>query len=128
MVQIVLVLLLLEALALAAVFLALLLELFSGQFQSIFAQVFLVVISGAAVLWVLHFSRGIINKKRWARSAAFFWQLLQAVVGAGAMAETGSSQLIGALLVIVSGITLVLLFNKNVVAETNEATDGDLNN
>ena len=128
MVQIVLVLLLLEALALAAVFLALLLELFSGQFQSIFAQVFLVVISGAAVLWVLHFSRGLLNKKRWARSAAFFWQLLQAVVGAGAMAETGSSQLIGALLVIVSGITLVLLFNKNVVADTNEATDGDLTN
>jgi len=128
MVRIVLVLLLLEALALAAVFLALLLELFSGQFQSIFAQVFLVVISGAAVLWVLHFSRGILNKKRWARSAAFFWQLLQAVVGAGAMAETGSSQLIGALLVIVSGITLVLLFNKNVVADTNEATDGDLTN
>ena len=128
MVQIVLVLLLLEALALAAVFLTLLLELFSGQFQSIFAEVFLVVISGAAVLWVLHFSRGVINKKRWARSAAFFWQLLQAVVGAGAMAETGSSQLIGALLVIVSGITLVLLFNKNVVADTNEATDGDLTN
>ena len=128
MVQIVLVLLLLEALALAAVFLALLLELFSGQFQSIFAEVFLVVISGAAVLWVLHFSRGILNKKRWARSAAFFWQLLQAVVGAGAMAETGSSQVIGALLVTVSGITLVLLFNKNVVADTNEATDGDLTN
>jgi hypothetical protein len=128
MVQIVLVLLLLEALALAAVFLTLLLELFSGQFQSIFAEVFLVVISGAAVLWVLHFSRGILNKKRWARSAAFFWQLLQAVVGAGAMAETGSSQVIGALLVIVSGITLVLLFNRNVVADTNEATDGDLTN
>lgn len=128
MVQIVLVLLLLEALALAAVFLALLLELFSGQFQSIFAQVFLVVISVAAVLWVLHFSRGILNKKRWARSAAFFWQLLQAVVGAGAMAETGFSQVIGALLVTVSGITLVLLFNKNVVADTNEATDGDLTN
>ena len=128
MVQIVLVLLMLEALALAAVFFTLLLELLSGQFQSIFAQVFLVVISGAAVLWVLHFSRGILNKKRWARSAAFFWQLLQAVVGAGAMAETGSSQVLGALLVTVSGITLVLLFNKNVVADTNEATDGDLTN
>jgi hypothetical protein len=128
MVQIVLVLLMLEALALAAVFFTLLLELLSGQFQSIFAEVFLVVISGAAVLWVLHFSRGILNKKRWARSAAFFWQLLQAVVGAGAMAETGSSKVLGALLVTVSGITLVLLFNKNVVADTNEATDGDLTN
>lgn len=128
MVQIVLVLLMLEALALAGVFFSLVLELFSGEFQSIFAEVFLLVISGAAVLWVLQFSRGILNKKRWARSAAFFWQLLQAVVGAGAMAETGSSQVIGALLVIISGITLVLLFNKNVVADTNEASDGDLTN
>jgi hypothetical protein len=118
----------LEALALAGVFFSLVLELLSGQFQSIFAEVFLIVISGAAVLWVLHFSRGILNKKRWARSAAFFWQLLQAVVGAGAMAETGSSQVIGALLVIISGITVVLLFNKNVVAETNEASEGDLTN
>ena len=128
MVQIVLVLLMLEALALAGVFLSLLLELFSGEFQSIFAEVFLLVISGAAVLWVLHFSRGILNKKRWARSAAFFCQLLQAVVGAGAMAESGFSQVIGALLVIVSGIAVVLLFNKTVVADTNEATDGDLTN
>ena len=128
MVQIVLVLLMLEALALVGVFFSLLLELFSGQFQSIFADVFLVVTSGAATLWVLHFSRGLLNKKRWARSAAFFWQLLQAVVGAGAMAETGSSQAIGALLVIISGITLVLLFNKTVVADTNEATDGDPTN
>jgi hypothetical protein len=118
----------LEALALAGVFLSLLFELFSGEFQSIFAEVFLLVISGAAVLWVLQFSRGIFNKKRWARSAAFFWQLLQAVVGAGAMAESGFSQVIGALLVIVSGLTVVLLFNKKVVADTNEATDGDLTN
>ena len=128
MVQIVLVLLMLEALALAGVFFSLLLELFSGQFQSFFAEVFLVVISGAATLWVLNFSRGLLNKKRWARSAAFFWQLLQAVVGAGAMAESGFSQVIGALLVFVSGLTVVLLFNKTVVADTNEATDGDLTN
>jgi hypothetical protein len=118
----------LEALALAGVFFSLVLELFSGEFQSIFAEVFLLVISAAAVLWVLHFSREILNKKRWARSAAFFWQLLQAVVGAGAMAESGFSQVIGALLVIVSGLTVVLLFNKTVVADTNEATDGDLTN
>jgi hypothetical protein len=79
-------------------------------------------------VWVLHFSRGLLNKKRWARSAAFFWQLLQAVVGAGAIAETGTSQIIGALLVLVSGIVVVLLFNSKVVAATNEETDGDLKN
>jgi hypothetical protein len=127
-VQIVLVLLVLEALALVAVFFTLLFELFSGQFQSIYAEVFLLVLAAASALWVLQFSRGLLNKKRWARSAAFFWQLLQAVVGAGAIAETGTSQIIGALLVLVSGIVVLLLFNSKVVAATNEQTDGDLTN
>ena len=70
----------------------------------------------------------VIEQKRWARSAAFFWQLLQAVVGAGAIAETGTSRVIGAILVLISGITVVLLFNSKVVEVTNEETDGDLTN
>ena len=128
LVQIVLILLLAEALVLAAVFFTLLFELFSGQFQSIYSEVFLLVLAAASAVWVLHFSRGLLNRKRWARSAAFFWQLLQAVVGAGAIAETGTSRILGAGLVLVSGIVVVLLFNPKVVAATNEETDGDLKN
>jgi hypothetical protein len=125
LVQIVLILLLVEALALLAVFFTLLFELFSGQFQSVYAEVFLLVLAAGSALWVLQFSRGLLNKKRWARSAAFFWQLLQAVVGAGAIAESGTSRAIGALLVLVSGLVVVLLFNSKVVAATNEESDGD---
>ena len=128
LVQIVLVLLVAEALVLVAVFFTLLFELFSGQFQSIYAEVFLLVLAAAATVWVLTFSRGLLNRKRWARSAAFFWQLLQAVVGAGAIAETGNSRVFGAALVLVSGIVVLLLFNSQVVAATNEETDGDLTN
>jgi hypothetical protein len=128
LVKIVLILLVAEALVLAAVFLTLLFELFSGQFQSIYAEVFLLVLASASAFWVLHFSRGLLNKKRWARSAAFFWQLLQAVVGAGAIAESGTSRILGAVLVLVSGIVVVLLFNPKVVAATNEETDGNLKN
>jgi hypothetical protein len=124
----VLILLVLEALVLAAVFFTILFELFSGEFQSIYAEVFLLLLAAGATLWVLHFSRGLLNKKRWARSAAFFWQLLQAVVGAGAIAETGTSRVIGALLVLISGVTVVLLFNSKVFEATNEETDGDLTN
>jgi len=125
LVQIVLILLLVEALALLAVFFTLLFELFSAQFQSVYAEVFLLVLAAGSALWVLQFSRGLLNKKRWARSAAFFWQLLQAVVGAGAIAESGTSRAIGALLVLVSGLVVVLLFNSKVVAATNEESDGD---
>jgi hypothetical protein len=124
----VLVLLFIEALALAAVFLTLLFELLSGRYQSFYAEVFLLVLAAGSRLWVLNFSRGLLNKKRWARSAAFFWQLLQAVVGAGAIAETGTSRILGAVLVLISGITVVLLFNSKVVEATNEETDGNLTN
>ena len=128
LVQIVLILLVIEALVLAAIFFTLLFELLSGQYQSIYAEVFLLVLAAGATLWVLTFSRGLLNKKRWARSAAFFWQLLQAVVGAGAIAETGTSRIFGALLVLISGLTVLLLFNSKVVEATNEETDGDLTN
>lgn len=128
LVQIVLVLLVVEALALVAVFFSLLFEIFSGEYQSFFAELFLLVLAASSALWVLTFSKGLLNRKRWARSAAFFWQLLQAVVGAGAIAETGTSRVIGALLVLISGLVVVLLFNSKVVEATNEETDGDLTN
>ena len=128
LVQIVLVILMLEALALVAVSLSLALEIFSGNYQSIFAEVFLLVLAAGSVLWILQFSRGLLRKKRWARIAAFFWQLLQAAVGAGALAEEGFSQIIGAVLVLLSGITVVLLFNSIVVEATNEENETDLTN
>ena len=123
LVQTVVVLLLVEALAVAWIFFALLLELLSGNVISIFAEIFLIVIAAGAVAWILFFIRGLLNKKRWARSAAFFWQLLQGVTGAGALAEQGINQLLGAALVLLSGAVVLLLFNKTVVFETNEENE-----
>ena len=116
-------LLLFEVLALAWIFFALLLELLSGNVINVFAEIFLIVLAAGAAAWVLFFIRGILNKKRWARSAAFFWQLLQGVTGAGAMAEQGINQLVGILLVLLSGVVVLLLFNKTVVFETNEENE-----
>ena len=89
----------------AWIFFALLLELISGNVINVFAEIFLIVLAAGSVAWVLHFSRGILQGKRWARSAAFFWQLLQGVVGAGAIADAGSNRNIGIFLA-----ALILLF------------------
>ena len=123
LVQTVVILLLVEALAVAWVFFALLLELLSGNVINVFAEIFLIVLAAGAVAWVLFFIRGILKKKRWARSAAFFWQLLQGVTGAGALAEQGINQFLGVVLVLLSGAVVVLLFNKSVVFETNEENE-----
>lgn len=123
LVQTVVILLLVEALAVAWIFFALLLELLSGDVLNAFAEIFLLALAAGAIGWVLFFIRGLLQKKRWARSAAFFWQLLQAVTGAGALAEQGLNQLLGVFLVLLSGAVAVLLFNKTVVFETNEENE-----
>lgn len=123
LVQTVVILLLVEALAVAWIFFALLLELLSGDVLNVFAEIFLLALAAGAIGWVLFFIRGLLQKKRWARSAAFFWQLLQAVTGAGALAEQGLNQLLGVFLVLLSGAVAVLLFNKTVVFETNEENE-----
>ena len=120
LVQIVAALLLMEALIIAWVFFALLLELLAGNVINIYAEIFLLVTALGATAWVVNFTRGILQKKRWARSAAFFWQLLQAVIGAGAIVEEGISRVAGIGIVGVAFVVVVLLFNKIVVAATNQ--------
>jgi O-antigen ligase len=120
LVRLVATLLIIEALALFVVFFILLAELISGQFQSIYAEIFLLVLALAASTWVLAFTKGILDKKRWARSAAFFWQLLQVFVGAGAISDAGGNQMLGVFLVALALAVGLLLFNKKVVEETNQ--------
>lgn len=117
--QLVLTLLATEALLLAWTFVVLLLELLTGNVLNIYAEIFLIVLAAGATAWVLNFTRGLLMKKRWARSAAFFWQLLQGVIGAGALAESGNNRVFGIFLVVLSAAVVVLLFNKQVVSETN---------
>jgi hypothetical protein len=124
LVKLVVSLLFIEALIISIVFFALLLELLSGNVLNIYAEIFLIVLAAGATAWVLHFSRRILQGKRWARSAAFFWQLLQGVVGAGALAEVGNNRNIGIFLVTLSAVVVILLFNKKFVADTNRENDG----
>jgi hypothetical protein len=125
LVKLVVLLLFIEALIISLVFFALLLELLAGTVVNIYVQIFLIVFAAGSIAWVLHFSRGILQGKRWARSAAFFWQLLQGVVGAGALAEDGSNRNIGIFLAGLSALVAILLFNKKFVADTNRENDGN---
>jgi Ca2+/Na+ antiporter len=123
LVQLVAILLLLEAVAIGMAFFSLLLELLSGAYQNLYAEIFLLVLALGAMAWVVRFTTELLNKKRWARSAAFFWQLLQVAIGAGALADESGNRLFGAALVIIAGLVVVLLFNPKVVAATSEATE-----
>jgi hypothetical protein len=117
--KLVLGLLALEALAIVAVLVVLILELIEGRSENLLSSIFLIVLAAAAVSWVALFTRELFRGKRWARSAAVFWQLLQATVGAGAITESGTNQALGFLIVLVAGATMVLLFTPSVVQAKN---------
>ena len=80
----------------------------------------IVALTAAAVLF---FAYGLFQGKRWARSAALFWQLIQLAIASGSFTGQFGSNAIGWGLIIPSVIVLVLLFTKPVVAATLRGLD-----
>lgn len=70
-------------------------------------------------------ARQLVFKKRWARSAAFFWQLIQLSVAWNSFSGEFANFYIGGYLVVTSIVTIYFLFTKQVIEETQEAVDRD---
>lgn len=70
-------------------------------------------------------ARQLVFKKRWARSAAFFWQLIQLSVAWNSFSGEFANFYIGGYLVVTSVVTIYFLFTKQVIEETQEAVDRD---
>ncbi len=70
-------------------------------------------------------ARQLVFKKRWARSAAFFWQLIQLSVAWNSFSGEFANFYIGGYLVVTSIVTIYFLFTKRVIEETQEAVDRD---
>lgn len=70
-------------------------------------------------------ARQLVFKKRWARSAAFFWQLIQLSVAWNSFSGEFANFYIGGYLVVSSIVTIYFLFTKRVIEETQEAVDRD---
>lgn len=83
----------------------------------------LIAIFLLATLLLFFVARQLIFKKRWARSAAFFWQLIQLSIAWNSFSGEFANYFIGGYLVITSVATIYFLFTKQVVAETQESVD-----
>jgi hypothetical protein len=78
------------------------------------------VLTGAAAIWLTMAAKAITKNKRWARSAGVFWQLIQLTIALG----TFEASVLGGLLIAVPSIAVLLtLFNKQIVAATQENRD-----
>jgi hypothetical protein len=83
----------------------------------------LIAIFLLATLLLFFVARQLVFKKRWARSAAFFWQLIQLSVAWNSFSGQWANYYIGGYLVISSLATIYFLFTKAVVDETQEQVD-----
>lgn len=91
--------------------------------KSIPTLVALFAIFIGATLLLFFVARQLTFKKRWARSAAFFWQLIQLAVAWNSFTGQWANYYIGGYLVITSLATSYFLFTKPVVEATQEKID-----
>ena len=89
------------------------------------AMIALCVMFAATAAFVFFIARQLAFKKRWARSAAVFWQLIQIAVAWNSFTGEVTGYFFGTWLIITAAVALYFLFSKVVVEETQEQIDRD---
>ena len=91
-------------------------DIIGGLSRSLPAAISLAALVLGAGVWLVFVARAIPTQKRWARSAAIFWQTCQLAVASASFTGRGANFAIGVALVVVSLTVLALLFSKPVIA------------
>ena len=113
----------LEGLAMGAISARLGLALGLGDTKSLVTSVALFALVAAATVWVFFIARGLWRGKRWARSGALFWQLVQLSVASASFSGQFGNAVIGWSLIVPSVLVLALVFSKPVVEATMAQID-----
>lgn len=116
-------LLALEACVLAALAVMQLVELLSGQATSFLAAISLFALVVGFSAWVFGIAFNLLKGRRWARSAAMFWQLIQVAIASGSFTGQFGSQAIGWAILAPSVLGLYLVFRNDVINASLEAGD-----
>jgi len=85
----------------------------------------LCVVIGGTAAFLFFVSRQLVYRKRWARSAAVFWQLIQIAISWNSFTGEVLGYYFGVWLLVTAFVALYFLFNKRVVELTDEQIDRD---
>jgi hypothetical protein len=83
------------------------------------------VVVGGTAAYLFFVARQLVFRKRWARSAAMFWQLIQIAIAWNSFTGEVTGYYFGVWLLATAFIGLHFLFNKSVVEQTTEQVDRD---
>lgn len=114
---------LLEAIVVLGLATILLVEILAGASRSFSTAIALFAMVAAAGAFVAFIAVSLARGKRWARSAALFWQLVQLSVASGSFTGQFGNWMIGTALIVPSMVVAILIFRKEVVAATMEQMD-----
>jgi len=109
---------LLEAVAMLAVVVLLVMELLTSPVASFASGIAIIVIAVLAAIWLLAMFAGILGARGWIRGAVFTWQLIQLALAVGCFQGVFSQPTIGLLLLIPSVVAIALLFTPPVMNAT----------
>ncbi len=70
-------------------------------------------------------ARQLLNQKRWARSSAVYWQIIQIAFAINSFSGDNIGKIIGAWLIASSLVGLYALFSRDVIEATTEKVDRD---
>jgi hypothetical protein len=115
----------LEALLVGAFGGFLLWGLISGQSKSIPAEATLVALYLAAAVWVVYIGVALRQGRRWARSAAVFWQTCQLFIASQSFTGRGANDVIGVILIATSVFVLAHVFSGRVIRASRGEIDGE---
>jgi hypothetical protein len=85
----------------------------------------LCVVIGGTAACLFFVARQLVYRKRWARSAAVFWQLIQIAIAWNSFTGEVLGYYFGVWLLATAFVALYFLFNKRVVELTDEQIDRD---
>ena len=95
-----------------------LIEIITGAVVVLVTGLSLLALLLGGTLWLFYVARSLLAAKRWARSGALFWQLIQLAVASASFSGEFASPVIGWSLIAVSALALALVFNPQVMQFT----------
>jgi hypothetical protein len=117
-------LILLEGVALAALAIYLVVEIFLAPTASVASAIALAVCAVIAAIGLAVLSRAVLRGRPWIRGATICWQVLQVLVAVSILqAKAPSSPLIGGVLIVPAVVIVALLFTPTVVAWTSRSRE-----
>ena len=96
----------------------------AGQVKSLPTMLALAGLGLVVAVWLAYVFKGLYAGRRWARSGAIFWQLVQLTIAWGSFTGQFANAGIGIALIVPSVLVIGLLFSKPVF----DATQGEVPN